>query len=535
MSSPSNKPDWFAKKQKTKVRSTAAQQKKKPLRMRRTRKPTIKVHPEDLVLPTLSFWNDLKRDAKHGLRGMIGSIVIHVIVLTILALIVITIQSDRNDYLFEMGWTPEPVAAMAQKARGPVNVGAMKLNPDSPVERKPLQLTKDKTGGSDEETPDDKPASEGIKPVNVDQLLSLRNPELRKEIVKKHGGGISTEKTIEEALLWLKRQQSEGGSWILHDGYPDAGEPTMKTETGATTLALLAFLGAGHTHVAGDHRQTVKRGLDWLVRNQREDGNFHDRYDLGHQSTYYAHAQAMIILCESILLTGDESLREPTSKGLEYLLAGQNPTQGGWRYRPATELTVGDLSVTGWALMALHTARAAGFEFPESHFLRAGVFLESVSEKQGTRFKYMPSDPPESVTLTMTAEGLLSRQYLGASPDSLSMKSGSGWLLSSVNEPQWKEGRRNVYEWYYTAQTLHNLGGDDWYLWYQTVARQIVRAQTKSGSTKAGKDVRGSWDPISPAGAYHEYAAQAGRLYITAMCVLILETPYRHAPIYGKK
>jgi hypothetical protein len=221
MSSPSNKPDWFAKKQKTKVRSTAAQQKKKPLRMRRTRKPTIKVHPEDLVLPTLSFWNDLKRDAKHGLRGMIGSIVIHVIVLTILALIVITIQSDRNDYLFEMGWTPEPVAAMAQKARGPVNVGAMKLNPDSPVERKPLQLTKDKTGGSDEETPDDKPASEGIKPVNVDQLLSLRNPELRKEIVKKHGGGISTEKTIEEALLWLKRQQSEGGSWILHDGYPD--------------------------------------------------------------------------------------------------------------------------------------------------------------------------------------------------------------------------------------------------------------------------------------------------------------------------
>ncbi|MBD3676558.1 MAG: terpene cyclase/mutase family protein [Planctomycetaceae bacterium] len=532
MSSRSEKPDWFAKKQQSRARTGSSPQ--KPLKLRRTKSPRIKVHPDDLAPPKLSFWKDLIRDRKHGIRGLITSTILHIALLAILATIIITIQSQRDDYFFELGFTPTPVAAMENRPRGPIDVGAINLNPDSSEKRKPLDLPKDKTGSGEEENPDEKPPSEGVKPVNVKQMLSLRNPELRKEILEKHGGTISTEGTIKAALLWFKRQQGEGGSWQLHTGYPDAGEVTMKTETGATTLALLAFLGAGQTHVAGDHSETVKRGLDWLIHNQRESGNFHDRYDLGHQSTYYAHAQAVIVLSESLLLTGDESLREPTQKGIDYLLQGQNPTQGGWRYRPATELTVGDLSVTGWALMALHTARAAGFEIPDTHFVRAAEFLDSVSEKQGTRYKYMPSDPSESVSATMTAEGLLSRQFLGAAPDSLAMTAGVNWLLSPENEPQWKQGRRNVYEWYYTAQTLHNLGGENWHEWYQTVAREIVRSQTKTGSTRSGKDVRGTWDPLNPEGAYHEYATQAGRLYLTAMCVLILETPYRHAPLYSQ-
>jgi len=544
MSSSAEKPDWFAKKQQAKSgrgsRKTGQPQRPKsappkPLKMRRARKPSIRVHPEDLQPHQISFWDDFIRNRKHGFRGMIGSAIVHVIVLFILATIIITIQSQRDDYLFELGWTPEPVSVMNTRNRAPVNVGAIQLNPDSPDKRKPLDLPQNKNGNGDEENQEEKPATEAVKPVDVENLLSLRNPEQRRQLTEKHGGDVVTERTIKAALLWLKRQQSPGGSWILHDGYPDAGEPTMKTETGATTLALLAFLGAGETPVAGEHRATVKRGIDWLIKNQRANGNFHDRYDLGHQSTYYAHAQAVIVLCEALLLTGDETYREPAAKGIDYLLLGQNPVEGGWRYRPATKLTVGDLSVTGWALMALHTARAADCESPETDFRRASEFLDSVAEQQGARYKYMPSDPPDSVTVTMTAEGLLSRQFLGARPDSLAMKSGVNWLLSPQNRPEWKEGRRNVYEWYYTAQTLHNLGGNDWHIWYQTVAREIVDAQQKSGSTRAGKDVRGSWDPIDPAGAYHEYAAQAGRLYITAMCLLILETPYRHAPIYSEQ
>jgi len=523
------KPAWFAAKQQK--QSAAEQPASKPLRMRKPKLARIEVNPEDEEDHEISFWRALARDRKHGYRGLLLSLVIHTVLLIVLALIVVTIRSQIDDYVFELGWTPTEVA-MARDARGPVNVGAIEFNPNAPDKRPPLKLP-NQEGNSDNDDKNEA-ASAGVKPVDVKELLSLRTPERRKQIMQQHGGDEATQRALKAALLWLKRQQRAGGNWSLHDGYPDAGERTMRTDTGATALALLAFLGAGETHVSGDHKETVKAGLDWLVQQQKLDGNFHDRYELGHQSTFYAHAQAVIVISEALLLTGDESLREPAQKGIEYLLVGQNPVQGGWKYRPADDLTVGDLSVTGWALMALHTARAAGLEVPEDRYRKAAVFLDSVAEQQGTRYKYMPSDPADRVTAAMTAEGLLCRQYLGMPRDSLAMESGIAWLLAEENVPEWKEGRRNVYAWYYTAQTLHNFGGKEWRDWFQTVQGEVLRKQKLTGSMREGMDIRGSWDPLNPRGEYHEYAAQAGRLYLTVMCVLILETPFRHAPIYGE-
>lgn len=529
MTSPSpDKPAWFAAKQQP--ISVPAEAAPKPLRMRKPKLPTVQANPEDVEDHELSFWRSLVRDRKHGYRGLLLSFAIHTVLLIVLALIVITIRSQADDYIFELGWVPEEVA-IAREARGPVDVAAIELNPDAPDKRPPL-IFPDADGGANDES--EKPPSDGVKPVDVKELLSLRDPQLRKELMEQYGGNEETERAIKAALLWLKRQQRQGGSWSLHEGYPDAGERTMRTDTGATALALLAFLGAGQSHTVGEHKETVKSGIDWLIQNQNQDGNFHDRYELGHQSTFYAHSQAVIVLCEALLLTGDESLRAPAQKGIEYLLIGQNPVKGGWKYRPADDLTVGDLSVTGWALMALHTARAAGLEVPDHCYTRAAVFLDSVAEQQGTRYKYMPSDPADRVSAAMTAEGILCRQYLGAGKDGLAMQSGIAWLLAEENLPEWKEGRRNVYAWYYTAQTLHNFGGDEWKAWFQIVQQNIIRKQRLTGTTRKGEDTRGSWEPLDPRGEYHEYAAQAGRLYLTAMCVLILETPFRHAPIYGE-
>ena len=103
--------------------------------------------------------------------------------------------------------------------------------------------------------------------------------------------------------------------------------------------------------------------------------------------------------------------------------------------------------------------------------------------------------------------------------------------MDERNRPQWSAGHRNVFEWYYITQVMHNMGGDDWKQWNQAVRDAVVRNQVTSGNVKAGQDVRGSWSP-RPEGAGEEYADKAGRLYLTAMCVLILETPYRHRPVY---
>jgi hypothetical protein len=278
----------------------------------------------------------------------------------------------------------------------------------------------------------------------------------------------------------------------------------------------------------------VRKGLDWLVDTQdRSTGDLHDqRQEEGRQPAFYAHAMGTIVLCETLALTDDDRYRRAAQMAVDYLLSAQHPDFGGWKYRPISLRMVGDLSVTGWALMALHTARMAGLEVPPGDFERAAAFLDSVQVQDGARYKYEPLDPATRATAALTAEGLLCRQWLGWPKDHPPLKDGVLWLLDDEHRPEWSAGRRNVYGWYYTAQLLHNMGGDTWQSWYPPVRDLIVKHQVSGGSSKSPNDVRGSWHPTLPPGLGEEYGDKAGRLYVTALCLLILETPYRHRPIY---
>jgi hypothetical protein len=201
---------------------------------------------------------------------------------------------------------------------------------------------------------------------------------------------------------------------------------------------------------------------------------------------------------------------------------------GGWKYRPLDATGIGDLSVTGWALMALHTARMADVEVAPEAYLLAWSFLDSVQEtpRDGAIYKYRPDwAAAPAQRWSMTAEGLLCRQWLGWERDDPAQRRGVEFLLAAENVPEWKEGRRNVYAWYYTAQVLHNRGGDEWRQWFAGAQRQIVSHQAADGS----------WHPARPRGAPLEYADAAGRLYLTVLCVLVLETPYRHTAVYASQ
>jgi hypothetical protein len=164
------------------------------------------------------------------------------------------------------------------------------------------------------------------------------------------------------------------------------------------------------------------------------------------------------------------------------------------------------------------------------NFERATLFLETVSEQNGARYKYQPNDPLEKVSPAMTAEGLLCRQWLGWAKDHPSQRDAIAYLLSEENRPTWAPGRRNVYAWYYTAQVLHNVGGPEWQEWYQHTSQLILQNQNPGGG-----EVGGSWNPNKPPGSNEEYAGKAGRLYLTALSLLVLETPIRHAAIYKPK
>jgi hypothetical protein len=350
------------------------------------------------------------------------------------------------------------------------------------------------------------------------------------------GGSPEAERAIKAGLAWFVRHQATDGHWELHQGYPDAARSYIKTDTGATALALLALLGHGNTHQTGEHQAAVAKGLKWLQGIQdRSSGDLHDqRQEEGRNPSFYAHSMATIALCEALALTRDDQLRPSAELAVKYLITSQHPDMGGWKYRPLTQrVMAGDISVTAWALMALHSARIAGIPIAPDEFERSSGFLDRVQEMGGARYKYEPNEPATRVTAARTAIGLLCRQWLGWPRNYPPMVDGVKFLMEERHRPEWSAGRRNVFEWYYITQVMHNIGGNDWKVWNAAVRDAVIRSQVSGGSPKPGQDTRGSWSP-KPEGEGEEYADKAGRLYMTAMCVLILETPYRHRPIYGE-
>src|SRR6185369_15547236 len=110
-------------------------------------------------------------------------------------------------------------------------------------------------------------------------------PEARARITEEEGGTKQSEAAVTRGLEWLARHQNSDGSWSLH-AFHRAGEcngrcknPGVQSDTAATGLALLPFLGVGETHVkrpdgtSGRYRDVVENSLTWLVRNQRRDGD----------------------------------------------------------------------------------------------------------------------------------------------------------------------------------------------------------------------------------------------------------------------
>lgn len=337
--------------------------------------------------------------------------------------------------------------------------------------------------------------------------LAARDPRVRVEMIQQEGGTTLTEAAVARGLRWLAQQQQSDGRWRLDGG--------ANSDSAATSLALLPFLGAGQTHLTGRYREHVASGLRWMIDNQAPDGDL--RIDSQGNTGMYAHGQGAIVLSEAYLMTGDEQLRQPAQRSIDFIVAAQYP-DGGWRYKPNHEASPperrGDTSVIGWQLMALQSARAARLHVPDETFELAAHFLDSVQYEDGARYAYQPRHRPTHV---MTAEALLCRIYLGWSHDHRALLEGVQWLADD-HLPSMPE--TNVYYWYYATQVFHHVGGPLWEQWNLRMRDILVDTQEKHGRHA------GSWAPRG------DHASAGGRVYMTSLAVCTLEIYYRHLPLF---
>jgi hypothetical protein len=83
---------------------------------------------------------------------------------------------------------------------------------------------------------------------------------------------------------------------------------------------------------------------------------------------------------------------------------------------------------------------------------------------------------------------------------------------------------RDSYYWYYATQVMFQAQGDAWNAWNERLRNLLINSQAQSGP------LAGSWDPR---GAIPDrWGREGGRLYVTAMHLLMLEVYYRHLPLY---
>ena len=383
-----------------------------------------------------------------------------------------------------------------------------------------------------------------LKEAPVGARFNGRNPGGRKGLLGRYGGTKSTEDAVELGLQWLVKQQEKkgpnSGSWSLEGPYSD-GLDDCPNRIAATAMALLAFQGAGYTQHppkieekdrkskkryerklkeikdVGKYRQVVATAWNWLLKQQGPDGQFTPK-DGMYNHPFYTHAHATIALCELYGMTTEARYRKPAENAVAYLLSTQH-TDGAWRYTPQKD-EMSDLSVTGWVLMALQSARMAGLNVPQEALDGITRYLDANSAANDqTYYRYTMEETYPS--MTMTAEGILCRQYLGWEQNDPRMEKA---LTKVLTEPVSFKGETDVYKWYYATQAMHHKEGHWWTDW-----NAIMRQELPSHQIKKGPET-GSWDPSSDRFA----DAQGGRLYMTCLSIYMLEVYYRHLPIYAK-
>jgi len=355
-------------------------------------------------------------------------------------------------------------------------------------------------------------------------IFALRTMANREEFVADLGGSQESETAVQDGLAWLARHQADGGQWsderkcedractqlCYNGGLPGRGEgPRSTAETG---LAILAFQAGGHYYFnERKYSANVRRGLDWLVENQGEEGRFFGRCADNDHHSWYQHGIATFALAEACAVaraddkSPDPRYRSAAERAIRFMASHQY-RRGGWQYSLNSN-AIGDTSVTGWQMLALKSAIEADIEVTPATKERLKAFFDEVSDPRTGMTGYQYRGGGTQLT---TAVGLIYQKFFSKAADAELTRNAADHL-----KPQATELGRNgdFYTLYNANLAMFLAGGDAWKNWNEEVRDAIIKRQVTKGCE------RGSW--LS--------SARYSRTLDTAWAVLALEVYYRYA------
>jgi len=343
------------------------------------------------------------------------------------------------------------------------------------------------------------------------------------------------DESVENALTWLASIQRRDGSF-----------PTMRNgQPGVTSLCVMAFASHGHVPGEGPYGAHLQKAVEYIVACQKENGlialtgprgptisrNVEARVS---NTTPYNHAMSSLLLSE-VYSMGQvnqiESIDKTIEKALEATLTMQRwPKKGeeeigGWRYlRP--KYAQADLSVSGWQLMFLRSAKNAGFEVPQDSITAAVKFIRRCYRPKFNVFVLHATDE-DCRSRGMAGAGILALAHAGLH-DSPEAKLAGDWILENdfkkynhVNvygKPDWPDDRYH-YSAFNCTQAMYQLGGKYWQQFYPPMVEVLTENQQADGA----------WPAES-----HFFDGKFGNAYTTALAVMALGAPNQLIPIFQR-
>jgi hypothetical protein len=341
----------------------------------------------------------------------------------------------------------------------------------------------------------------------------------------------------ERALRWLAAQQRDDGAFPTID----TGQPAV------TSLCVMAFLAEGHLPGdGGPYGRRLQRALEYILGCQKQnglialmgpDGSRIDRrlsQEVG-VTTAYDHAISALVLSEAYGMGAADKghrIQNALSEALAATLEMQRwPRQrqedkGGWRYVNEFGPYESDLSLTGWELMFLRSARNAGFKVAKEPIDNAVAYVRrSFSKKYGT-FTYNIA-PIDTRSRAMAGAAILAMAHAGLH-DAAEARLAGEWLLRQKfdqynrvetfgQSPWWHD--RYHYAVFYACQGTYQLGGKYWKNFFPLIVPVLLKNQQASGS----------WAPES-----HPNDGRYGNAYTTALMVLSLGASNQLLPIFQR-
>jgi hypothetical protein len=341
---------------------------------------------------------------------------------------------------------------------------------------------------------------------------------------------------VKRALEWLAAQQQADGSF-----------PTLETgQPGVTSLCMMAFVSHGHVPGDGQYGKTLERAADYVLSCQKPNGLVTLRGPEGSQITRdvyyeigtcaaYNHAISSLMLSEFYGMSEPQRaarIKAAIEKSLAATLEMQNwpkafpEDRGGWRYvHDAPGQPDSDLSITGWNLMFLRSARNAGFTVREEPIDEAIEYVRRCFSDEYGAFQYFGGSQDHR-SRGMAGAGILALAHAGFHNAPEARRTGD-WILRTdfhrYNEivefnRAWPHDRYH-YAVFNCCQGMYQLGGRYWAEFFPRVVEVLLEHQERDGS----------WPADS-----HWHDSQFGSTYTTALVVMTLGAPNQLLPIFQR-